>query len=71
MGLTGQQIHQAYRVLYPELMEWKELAMVERFLYNDLAYELNKMLTDEISITAIKCPSCGAMIEDVKHHICR
>jgi len=71
LKLAGRDIHRAFCRIASESPLWDDLPLVAQNTYNDLAVELNKMLEgDNITISAIKCPSCGAMLEDVKGHPC-
>src|SRR3954447_26707303 len=70
--LTGEDIHNAYCRIEPdESRPWGSLNLVAQRRYDALAKELNRELDarqawfegeDDKPITAIKCPSCGAMI---------
>jgi hypothetical protein len=70
--LTGQDVHKAFIATYPYLQpNWHELKSYSQEGYEKVARELNSILEqDKVSITAIKCPSCGEMLANLKGHPC-
>jgi hypothetical protein len=65
LKLTGRDIHQAYLIVAPdEGSEWDSLPQLVQQRYNDVAYELNRMLEqDTVTIIAARCPQCHAMLD--------
>jgi hypothetical protein len=78
--LTGEEIHNAFCVVDPDnAIPWDKVPKLVKTKYDGLAKELRRDLDarlawfegdEERTITAIKCPSCGAMIADLRKHPC-
>jgi len=78
LSLSGQDIHRAFCAVMPdECCSWSEMPDIAKMQYDEMAKELNAMINarqedeDDKPITAIKCPSCGAMLENFKGHMCQ
>ncbi|HEY4033045.1 MAG TPA: hypothetical protein VGL94_03670, partial [Ktedonobacteraceae bacterium] len=76
LTLSGEDIHNAYCIVMPdEARPWDTINLVAQQKYEAMARELNRELgarqaEDDKPITAIKCPSCGQMLTDLKGHPC-
>jgi hypothetical protein len=74
MKLTGRDIHAAFcRVRPRQARRWRRLPHAAKRLYNDMAYELNRMQErDAMVITAVRCPCCKEMllVEHAEGHAC-
>jgi hypothetical protein len=79
LTLSGEDIHRAFCVVMPDdACAWSEIPEIAKMQYNDMAKELNRELDarrawfegDSREISAIKCPSCGAMLTNLKGHPC-
>jgi hypothetical protein len=72
MDLTGKDVHKAFVAAFPYLApSWNELPDTSKDGYDSIADELNKLTQeDAVTIEAIKCPSCGEMISNLKGHPC-
>ncbi len=77
--LTGEDIHNCYCRMEPdESRPWGSLNLVAQRRYEALAVELNRELDarqawfegEDRAISAIKCPSCGEMLTNLKGHPC-
>jgi hypothetical protein len=64
LKLTGRDIYQAYRMVHIHAKHWDDISPKVKQRYNDVAYELNKVLEqDAVTIASVRCPQCHAMLD--------
>jgi hypothetical protein len=82
LTFSGEDVHAIFCIVDPDQRApWDAVPDFCRPLYEDFAKEINRIIEarqawtgpfedEDTSITAIKCPTCGAMLTNLKGHPC-